>query len=245
VAEIAKRSGALTIAVVTKPFGFEGAHRRRVAEEGMQQLMNVVDTMIMVPNDRVLQLCDHKTSVDGAFKMADEVLHHGIQAISEVITQPGLINLDFADVRAIMKDAGPAWMSIGHGTGKNRAMDAAREALSSPLLDVSMAGARGVLLNIAGDADLSLHEVAAAADLVKQAVDPDANVIFGVVLDENMRRDIRITLVATGFATKEGMANAAYEKEMGEVLKGIKGKEEELDAPAYIRRNNISARYHS
>jgi cell division protein FtsZ len=244
VAEIAKKSGALTIAVVTKPFGFEGTHRRKVAEEGIQQLMSVSDTLIMIPNERVLQLCDRKTSVDGAFKMADEVLHHGVQAISEVITQPGLINLDFADVRSIMKDAGPAWMSIGHGTGKNRATDAAREALSSPLLDVSMAGARGVLLNIAGDADLSLHEVAAAADLVKQAVDQEANVIFGVVLDENMRRDVRLTLVATGFATKLGIANAAYEKEMGEIVKNIRDKEDELDTPAFIRQQNISARYH-
>ncbi|MBI2849574.1 MAG: cell division protein FtsZ [Chloroflexi bacterium] len=243
VAGIARESGALTIAVVTKPFGFEGAHRKRVAEEGIQDLMEQVDTLIIVPNDRVLQLCDRKTNVDEAFKYADEVLQQGVQAITEVITQPGLINLDFADVRSVMKDAGPAWMSIGHGTGKNRAVEAARQALASPLLDVSMAGARGVLLNISGGSDLSLHEVAAAAELVKQAVDPEANVIFGVVLDENMRRDVRLTLVATGFATKEAMANATREREMGEMLKGI--KEEELDTPSYIRQGNISARYHS
>ena len=150
VAEMAKKTGALTIAVVTKPFTFEGAHRGKNAEEGIKALMGNVDTLIIIPNDRLLELCDQKTSVDGAFRMADEVLHHGVQAIAEVITVPGLINLDFADIRTIMKDAGPAWMSIGRGTGQNRAVDAAKEALASPLLDVSMQGAKGVLFNIAG-----------------------------------------------------------------------------------------------
>ena len=243
VAEFARQSGALTIAVVTKPFGFEGAHRKKVAEEGISDLMEQVDTLIIVPNDRLLELCDRKTNVDNAFKYADEVLQQGVQAITEVITEPGLINLDFADVRAIMKDAGPAWMSIGHGTGQNRAVDAAREALASPLLDVSLQGATGVLFNVAGGSDLTLFEVSAAAELIRQAVDPDANVIFGVVLDPNLNKDVRLTLVATGFATKYGMANAAREREIEKLLKNT--KKEELDVPSFIRQSAIPRRYHS
>ncbi|BAQ34236.1 cell division protein FtsZ [Dehalococcoides sp. UCH007] len=167
VAEESKKSGALTIAVVTKPFTFEGAHRASTAKEGINRLLGKVDTLIIIPNDRLLDLCDQKTGVDAAFKMADDVLRHGVQAISEVITVPGLINLDFADVRAVMRDAGPAWMSIGYGSGKNRASDAAKSALASPLLDVSITGSKGVLFNIVGGPDLSLMEVNEAADVIK------------------------------------------------------------------------------
>ncbi|MBG7617175.1 MAG: cell division protein FtsZ, partial [Chloroflexi bacterium] len=174
VAEEAKKSGALTIAVVTKPFTFEGSHRTEVAKDGISRLLDKVDTLIIIPNDRLLDLCDAKTAVDAAFKMADDVLRHGVQAISEVITVPGVINLDFADVKAVMKDAGPAWMSIGRGTGKNRAVDAAKEALDSPLLDVSIEGSKGVLFNVVGGSDLTLYEVNEAADVIKEAVDPDA-----------------------------------------------------------------------
>ena len=234
VAEMAKQTGALTIAVVTKPFTFEGTHRNKTAEEGISALMGNVDTLIIIPNDRLLDLCDQKTGVDGAFRLADEVLHHGVQAIAEVITVPGLINLDFADVRTIMKDAGPAWMSIGKGTGQNRAIEAARQALASPLLDVSMQGAKGVLFNIAGNSSLTLYEVNNAAEVIRQAVDPQANVIFGVVLDAHMGNDVRLTLIATGFATKEAMAGAAKEKEMARILKGI--EEDELDMPSYLRQ---------
>jgi cell division protein FtsZ len=234
VAEIAKKTGALTIAVVTKPFSFEGTHRSKTAEEGINALMENVDTLIIIPNDRLLDLCDQKTSVDGAFRMADEVLHHGVQAIAEVITVPGLINLDFADIRTIMKDAGPAWMSIGRGTGQNRAVDAAKEALASPLLDVSMQGAKGVLFNISGS-NLTLYEVNNAAEVIRQAVDPQANVIFGVVLDPNMGNDVRLTLIATGFITKEAMAGAAKEKELTRLLKGI--EDDELDVPSYLRQH--------
>jgi cell division protein FtsZ len=238
IAQMAKKSGALTIAVVTKPFTFEGAHRNKTAETGIGALMENVDTLIIIPNDRLLDLCDQKTSVDGAFRMADEVLHHGVQAIAEVITVPGLINLDFADIRTIMKDAGPAWMSIGRGRGQNRAIDAAREALASPLLDVSMQGAKGVLFNIAGN-DLTLYEVNNAADVIRQAVDPKANVIFGVVLDPNMGNEVRLTLVATGFHTKEEMAGAAGEKELTRILKAI--DDDELDMPSFARQR---AAYH-
>jgi cell division protein FtsZ len=236
-ADIAKHTGALTIGVVTRPFNFEGTHRAKVAEEGIQALMPNVDTLIIIPNDRLLALCDQKTSINNAFRLADEVLHHGVQAIAEVITVPGLINLDFADIRTIMKDAGPAWMSIGRGTGQNRAVDAAKDALSSPLLDVSVSGAKGVLFNIAGSSTLTLYEVNNAAEVIRQAVDPNANVIFGVVVDPNMGNDVRLTLIATGFATKEMMANASREKEMSKVLKGI--KDDELDLPSFLRQNAI------
>jgi cell division protein FtsZ len=234
VAQIVKQSGALTIAVVTKPFAFEGTHRTEVAEKGIVDLVDKVDTLIIIPNDRLLELCDQKTSVDSAFKMADEVLHSGVQAIAEVVTVPGLINLDFADIRTVMKDAGPAWMSIGRGSGQNRAKDAAKQALASPLLDVSMEGAKGVLFNVAGGSDLTLFEVSEAAEVIKQAIDPEANVIFGVVLDPNMGNDVRLTLIATGFATKEGRAGLAWEREITKLLKGMKS-DEELEIPSFMR----------
>jgi len=235
-AELAKQSGALTIAVVTKPFTFEGAHRNRTAEEGIMNLIDTVDTLIIIPNDRLLDLCDQKTGVDSAFKMADEVLFHGVQAIAEVVTVPGLINLDFADVRTVMKDAGPAWMSIGHGSGPNRAVDAAKSALASPLLDISINGARGVLFNVSGGSNLSLFEVNDAAEVIRHSVDPDANVIFGVVLDPRMGNDVQLTLIATGFATKEALAGATWEKEITRLLKGK--SEDELKVPAFMRYRN-------
>ena len=235
IAEIAKQSGALTIAVVTKPFTFEGNRRMQVAENGIAQLLGKVDTLIIIPNDRLLALCDQKTGVDNAFKLADDVLRHGVQAISEVITVPGLINLDFADVKAIMKDAGPAWMSIGIASGKNRAVEAANEALSSPLLDVSVGGSKGVLFNVVGGSSLTLFEVNEAAAVIKEAVDPEANIIFGVAHDPNMDSDVRITLIATGFASKTGMAEGAQEDEVTQFLKNLKS-EEELDVPSFLRR---------
>jgi len=242
VAEVSKQTGALTIAVVTKPFTFEGAHRNEVAEDGIVRLLGKVDTLIIIPNDRLLDLCDQKTVVDNAFKLADDVLRHGVQAIAEVITVPGLINLDFADVKAVMKDAGPAWMSMGIGSSKNRAADAATEALASPLLDVSVEGAKGVLFNVAGGSGLTLFEVNEAADVIKQAVDPEANIIFGVVQDPSMGEEVRITLIATGFTSKLGLAGVSREDEFNELLRGLRGKEEELDTPAFLRRPLFSHR---
>jgi cell division protein FtsZ len=241
VAEIAKQSGALTIAVVTKPFVFEGTHRCEVAEEGVNNLIDKVDTLIIIPNDRLLLLCDQKTGVDSAFKLADDVLRHGVQAIAEVITTPGMINLDFADVKAIMKDAGPAWMSIGRGSGQNRAVDAAKEALASPLLDVSIEGSKAVLFNVVGGSSLTLYEVNQAADVIKQAVDPDANIIFGVANDPSMDNEVRITLITTGFHAKMGMGTKAQEDEITQMLKGLK-TEEELDVPSFLRRPLFSHR---
>ena len=235
VAEIAKQSGALTIATVTKPFAFEGNHRIQTSEEGISQLIGKVDTLIIVPNDRLLELSDQKTSVDNAFKRADEVLCHAVQAIAEVITVPGLINLDFADIRSIMKDAGPAWMSIGRGSGQNRCANAAKEALASPLLDVTITGARGVLFNVAGGNNLTLFEVNDAAKAIQEAVDPEANIIFGVVVDPNMGNEVRITLIATGFASKDQLTGTAREKEINRVLKTLKS-EAELAVPSFMRQ---------
>ncbi len=243
VAEVSKHGGALTIAVVTKPFAFEGTHRMETAEEGINNLVDKVDTLIIIPNDRLLTLCDHKTGVDSAFKLADDVLRHGVQAIAEVITTPGMINLDFADVKSIMKDAGPAWMSIGRGSGQNRATDAAKEALASPLLDVSIEGSKAVLFNVVGDSNLTLFEVNQAADVIKSAVDPDANIIFGVANDASMENEVRITLITTGFQAKLGMGKNEEEDELTKLLKGMK-TEDELDVPSFLRRPLFSHRRH-
>jgi cell division protein FtsZ len=238
VAQMAKDSGALTIGVVTKPFSFEGRHRNQVAEEGINNMLRVVDTLVIIPNDRMLTLCDQKTSVDSAFKMSDDVLMKGVQAIAEVITVPGVINLDFADVKAIMKDAGPAWMSLGRGSGPHRSVDAAKEALNSPLLDVTITGAKGVLFNVIGNDTLTLFEVNEAAKIIRQAVDPDANIIFGVAHDGEMNDEVRITLVATGFATPENKAiwGTAKDDEVVQYLGDLRKSEEEMDTPSFLRR---------
>jgi len=234
VAELAKESGALTIAVATKPFTFEGAHRSMVAEDGIDRLIDKVDTLITIPNDRLLDLCDQRTAVDSAFKMADDVLRHAVQAIAEVITVPGMVNLDFADVRAVMKDAGQAWMSIGHGSGQKRAVDAAQEALASPLLDVSIDGANGVLFNVTGGETLTLFEVNEAAQLIGKAVDPEANIIFGVVFDPTLDNEVKITLVATGFNVTGGKA-IRKDEELRRLVEGA-DSEQELDIPTFLRR---------
>ncbi len=203
VAEVAKQVGALTIGVVTKPFGFEGSKRRMQAEEGLGRLQEKVDTLIAIPNDRLLSICEQGATVTEAFRAADEVLHQGIRGVSELITTPGLVNLDFADVRKIMSDSGPALMAVGHGKGDNRAVEAAKAAISSPLLDVNITGARGVLLNIAGGADLGIHELNMAAQVVREVLDDDAEVIFGTVIDPDLGSEVKVTLIATGFPTAQ------------------------------------------
>jgi cell division protein FtsZ len=233
VADIAKKSGALTIAVVTKPFTFEGMHRSQVAEEGLVELTSKVDTLIIIPNDRLLQLCDAKTSVDNAFRLADDALRLGVQAISEVVTVPGLINLDFADIKSVMKDAGPAWMSVGKAGGQSRAAEAAKAAMASPLLDVSISGATGVLFNVTGGSSLTLFECNEAAQIISQAVDPDANIIFGVVFDPKMDSEVRITVIATGFAKVPGGGVRSSE----ELRRLIKGGSDALDMPSFLRRS--------
>jgi cell division protein FtsZ len=198
IAQISQELGALTVGVITKPFSFEGNRRRRVADEGAASFKEKVDTLITVPNDRLLHLADKKMTMNMAFALADDVLRAGIQGISDTITVPGLINLDFADVKSVMSSAGSALMAIGRASGDNRATDAARQAIASPLLDVSIEGARGVLLNITGS-DYTLFEVYEAAQIVQEAADPDANIIFGAVIDETMEGEIQITVIATGF----------------------------------------------
>jgi len=234
VAELAKEAGALTIAVVTKPFAFEGMHRTTVAETGIEHLLDKVDTLITVPNDRLLTLCDQRTAVDSAFKMADDVLMHAVQAIAEVITVPGLINLDFADVKAVMKDAGPAWMSIGHGSGQHRAVDAAEAALASPLLDVSIDGSKGVLFNVTGGHSLTLFEVSEAAEIIGKAVDTEANIIFGVNFDPAMDNEMKLTLIATGFYGAGGKM-IRKDEELRRLLESAES-EQELDIPTFLRR---------
>lgn len=199
IAEVAKELGILTIGVVTKPFRFEGPIRMTQAESGVALLKEKVDALIVIPNDKLLQVVEKKTSIIEAFKVADDVLRQGVKGISDLITIPGLINLDFADVRTIMFEAGSAMMGIGTGSGENRAIDAAEQAISSPLLEETITGAKGVVFNVTGGSDLTLHEVNDAAEVIYNAVDPDANIIFGAVIDEKLQNEIIITVIATGF----------------------------------------------
>ena len=203
VAQSAKEMGILTIGVVTKPFTFEGKKRLSQAERGIESLKGKVDALVVIPNDKLLQIIDRKTSINDAFRMADDVLRQGVQGISDLIAVTGTVNLDFADVKTIMKDTGMAHMGIGRASGENRAEDAAKQAVQSPLLETSIEGARGVIINITGGEDLGLHEVNTAAELVQRSVDPEANIIFGTVTDPNMGEDIQITVIATGFEKPE------------------------------------------
>ena len=199
VAQIAKESGALTIGVVTKPFSFEGAKRKLIAEKAAEELKSQVDTLITIPNDRLKDVVQKNTSILDAFRVVDDVLRQGVQGISDIITMPGLINLDFADVRAIMRDAGSALMGIGRASGENRAIEAARQAIASPLLEVDIAGAQGILFNITGSSSLSLYEVTEAAEEIRAAADPEANIIFGTSFNERLGDEVMITVIATGF----------------------------------------------
>ncbi len=199
IAQIAKEIGALTIGVVTRPFTFEGTHRSKSAEEGAMALKEHADTLIIIPNDRLLQIVDKRAGLQDAFKVADDVLHQGIQGISELITVPGLINLDFADVRTIMSEGGAALMAVGEASGEDRAVKAAEMAISNQLLDVTIDGARGILFNVTGGGSLKLFEVNQAAAIIKETAHPDVNLIFGAVIDENMGDRLRITVIATGF----------------------------------------------
>ncbi len=199
VAEAARSVGALTVAVVTRPFGFEGRRRSVQAEQGIQALRSAVDTLIIIPNQRLLEHADAELPMVDAFRMADEVLLHGVGGITDLITTPGLINVDFADVRAVMKGAGSAVMGIGRATGENRAQQAARKAMASPMLETSMEGSRGVLLSIAGPSNLTLHEVNTAAIAISEHCDPDANVIFGAIVDDSLGEEMRVTVIAAGF----------------------------------------------
>ena len=238
VAEIAKEVEALTIGVVTKPFGFEGTKRRKLAEEGIARLKDKVDTLIIIPNDRLFAVCDEKVTMENAFKMADDVLRQGVQSIAELVTVPGEVNLDFADVKTVMNNAGPAWMAIGRGTGENKAVDAARNAVTSSLLDVSIDGAKGILFNITGGTDLSLMEVQAAADVIRSAADPDANIFFGMVTDMKLEDEVKITIIATGFSSEESFL--PKDEHISQLIMSAIHDEAELDIPPFLRRQNNS-----
>ncbi len=208
VARIAREIGALTVGIVTKPFTFEGDRRRKIADSGIEQLKEQVDTLIVIPNDRILQIIDRKTSLLEAFGAVDDVLRQGVQGISDLITVNGLVNLDFADVKSIMSNAGSALMGIGRGSGDARAIDAVKQAMDSPLLDISIQGAKGVLINFTGGRDMGMHEIEEAAKLIYDAVDQEANIIWGTVLDENTTGEIKVTLVATGFDSQRSTQGA-------------------------------------
>ena len=233
IAEIAKETGALTIAVVTKPFAFEGRKRVKQAEDGIQALKEKVDTLIVIPNDRLLTMSDEKMTAENAFKMADDVLRQGVQAIAELVTVPGEINLDFADIKTIMSGAGPAWMAIGTGRGESRAVEAARAAINSPMLDVSIEGARRVLFNITGGSDLTLQEVQEAADIISTAVDPEANIIFGMVTDLKMDDEVRVTIIATDLPILE--TSSLRDESISDFLREALGNESDLDLPPFLR----------
>ena len=250
VAQIAKEMGILTVGVVTKPFMFEGRKRMQYAERGIENLKGVVDTLVTIPNDRLLQVAEKKTSIIDAFRMADDVLRQGVQGISDLIAVPGLINLDFADVKTIMINTGLAHMGIGRASGEGRAEEAARQAIQSPLLETSIEGARGVLLNITGGPDLGLFEVNLAAELVQKSADPDANIIVGAVIDENLKDEMLITVIATGFekgpilkkidklpekpVMRAGIEQPAFKRHTSNDV-----SDDELEIPTFLRKNRF------
>lgn len=262
VASIAKEAGALTVGVVTKPFNFEGAQRIEIAEKGHEELESKVDTLITVPNDKLLQIIDKKTSLTDAFKVVDEVLRQGVQGISDLITIPGVVNVDFADVRAVMEGTGSALMGIGVASGENRAAEAAKKAIDSPLLEQSMDGATGILFNVSGGDDLGMLEIDEAAKVITESVDSKAKIIFGAVRDESLNNEIKITVIATGFSSKkkkknldETMPLSTSSSIKNDVFKGfsyqsvennrpriqeprrpLESDDDELDVPAFIRR---------
>ena len=251
VAACAKEMGILTIGVVTKPFTFEGKKRLAQAERGIESLKGKVDTLVVIPNDKLLQIIDRKTSIIDAFRMADDVLRQGVQGISDLIANPGLVNLDFADVKTIMLNTGMAHMGIGRASGENRAEDAAKQAIQSPLLETSIEGARGVIINITGSSSLGLQEVNTAAELVQRSVDPEANIIFGTVIDESLEDELLITVIATGFADEEPrqsfsrmgvdqIVSKAWEQKINPIPASVEssnGNSQDLDIPSFLRKN--------
>ena len=252
VAQAAKELGILTIGVVTKPFTFEGKKRLAQAERGIASLKGKVDTLVVIPNDKLLQVIDRKTSMIEAFRMADDVLRQGVQGISDLIAVPGLINLDFADVKTIMLNQGMAHMGIGIASGENRAEDAAKQAIQSPLLETSIEGARGVIINITGGSDVGLLEANTAAELIQRSADPEANIIFGTVTDDSMGDEIKITVIATGFEKEndkpgntgyEGIVSEAWRKRNNTIQTttspSVDNSSDNLDIPTFLRKNKM------
>ena len=254
VAGIAKEMGILTIGVVTKPFTFEGKKRLAQAERGIESLKGKVDTLIVIPNDKLLQVIDRKTSMAEAFMMADDILRQGVQGISDLITVTGAINLDFADVKTIMQNTGMAHMGIGFASGENKAEDAAKQAIQSPLLETTIEGARGVIINVTGGIDLGLQEVNTAAELIQRSVDPEANIIFGTVVDESMNDEIQITVIATGFEDQNEVSNGGKradniisktwgDKKINSIpsSQDLNNSQNDLDIPSFLRKNKNKA----
>ena len=253
IADLAREMGILTVGVVTKPFSFEGLRRMEVGAQGLEDLKDKVDTLITIPNDRILSIIDKKTPLTDAFVVVDDILRQAIQGVADLITVHGMINVDFADVRAIMQNAGSALMGIGYGTGENRAVDAARAAIESPLLELSIQGAQGILFNITGGNDLSMFEVDEAAKVITEAADSQANIIFGAVINENYTGEMKVTVIATGFSEEEqarvqnssaagtiqrlGHAPTSSVKVMGVQQAGVKkGSDVDLEVPAFMRK---------
>ena len=255
IAEVARETGALTVGVVTKPFSFEGLQRSRIAEEGLNTLKERVDTLITIPNDRLLNIIERKTTLTDSFAIVDDVLRQAVQGISDLITQPGIVNVDFADVRAIMQDAGSALMGVGRATGEERAMEAARSAINSPLLELSVDGARGVLFSVSGGEDLTMYEINEVAKVITESIHPEAKVIFGAVQDEKAKKgELKVTVIATGFsemspsmistemgeeeggAARSGNGDAASSKNGEKNESSKEDDEEDWDIPAFIRK---------
>ena len=252
IADLAKEMGILTVGVVTKPFSFEGVRRMQTAMNGLEQLKQKVDTLITIPNDRILSIIDKKTPLVDAFIVVDDILRQAIQGVADLITVHGMINVDFADVRAIMENAGSSLMGVGYGTGENRAVDAARAAIQSPLLEISIQGAKGILFNVTGGNDLSMFEVDEAAKVITEAADSEANIIFGAVINENYTGEIKVTVIATGFTEEEqqriqgataagtiqrlGHAPTSNVKVTGVQQQGAKKQEVDLEVPAFMRK---------
>ena len=254
VAGLAKEMGILTIGVVTKPFTFEGKKRLAQAERGIESLKGKVDTLIVIPNDKLLQVIDRKTSMAEAFMMADDILRQGVQGISDLITVTGAINLDFADVKTIMQNTGMAHMGIGFASGENKAEDAAKQAIQSPLLETTIEGARGVIINVTGGVDLGLQEVNTAAELIQRSVDPEANIIFGTVVDESMNDEIQITVIATGFEDQNEVSSVGKradniisktwgDKKINSIpsSQDLNNSQNDLDIPSFLRKNKNKA----
>ena len=240
IAEIARETGALTVGVVTRPFAFEGIRRSNQAQSGIDKLQDNVDTLLVIPNQRLSVVAREEVTAENAFKLADDVLRLGVQSITELITNAGDINLDFADVQSIMRDAGPAWMSIGYGSGESRARDAAQQAITNPLMDVSIEGASGVLFNISGGSDLKLNEVHEAAEVIQRVVDPEANIIFGMTTDPKMENEIKLTIIATGFPTTETLLEKDMKKTIEAAAK-VASNADSLDVPPFLRRSDVGS----
>ncbi len=243
IARVAKEVGALSIGVVTRPFSWEGSVRAQAAQEGIKKLKEEVDTLIVIPNDRLLEITDKRVTLQNAFSLADDVLRQGIQGISELITVPGLINLDFADVRTIMAEGGAALMAVGRASGEDRATEAAEQAISSELLDITIDGARGILFNVTGGPDLSLYEVNEAASIIKRTAHPDVNLIFGAVVDQEMEDEIRITVIATGFDQKNSRPRTSERSDGREKPEAVEFDApsfdtDDIEIPAFLRRRN-------